>query len=119
MFNKPASGVSLLRTVYYKIFSLAAALNVAKLIEIITINLVIFYSGDRCNNKEIETYYLRGHLVVKPLDPVEKFFLVVAVDALERRKTDVSESVDQFRRFRLSSMLCNVFLRRLRGGLIS
>jgi hypothetical protein len=62
----------------------------------------------------MEINYLRSHLVVEPLDPVEKFFLVVAVDVLERRETEVSESVDQFRRFNLSSMLCNYCLRRLR-----
>ncbi len=64
----------------------------------------------------MEINYLRSHLVVEPLDPVEKFILVVAVDVLERRKTEVSESVDQFRRFNLTSMLYNFLLRRLRRG---
>ena len=44
-----------------------------------------------------------GHFVVKPFDPLEELFLVVAVDVDDRRKADVGEGVDQFRRFQLST----------------
>ena len=47
--------------------------------------------------------YLLGHFVVKPFDPLEELFLVVAVDVDDRRKADVGEGVDQFRRFQLST----------------